>query len=507
MNHFYKYIVLLIFIFFSCHKQENNNGINEDNLEQKIESAYRFAIKDDPSESIPILFYIDENNISFEDLCLLAKVDFLRATKASFLDNEDALILFLNKSLANANNCNDNEFYSYLYNLKAIYYAYIGESKENRKFVELSIEYGEKLENHLFLSDTYYNYARLLTRQKEWLMLHKIANKAIKMQLESGETLNTLKYFYIFLAKANIGLKKYDEAEEVLRNTKKMIVEIPSTKKLDRIKGHIEFFGTYKDLYSAKNQYKEAFRYSNSLDSISGFWVQYNTEEVRDLAEREIVLKENLSKSNKKLIQRQSIIIFTIIAFVIFILVTLYRNKKKSAYLETILLDKEKLYNDLQVSSLETEKRNKEIKNLLEQNEKILLSKTFKISLYKEGLDNLANRFEKLYKDKDKVASSKLFSINNSLREIISDNEIWEDFKIEFEKSRPNFFKNLLLINPNLSVTEQKHCAYLVVDLSAKEVANLINLSPRSVETARYRIKKKLGLTDESLSIFLKNIV
>ncbi len=40
--------------------------------------------------------------------------------------------------------------------------------------------------------------------------------------------------------------------------------------------------------------------------------------------------------------------------------------------------------------------------------------------------------------------------------------------------------------------------------MRTKDVANLINISPRSVETARYRIKKKLGLgKDENLFDYL----
>ena len=48
---------------------------------------------------------------------------------------------------------------------------------------------------------------------------------------------------------------------------------------------------------------------------------------------------------------------------------------------------------------------------------------------------------------------------------------------------------------------------FLCSNLKSKEVAQLINVSPRSVETARYRVKKKIGLDkEENLYDFLSNL-
>ena len=56
-------------------------------------------------------------------------------------------------------------------------------------------------------------------------------------------------------------------------------------------------------------------------------------------------------------------------------------------------------------------------------------------------------------------------------------------------------------------MNDLKHCAYIVTNLNVKEVANLIHISPRSVETARYRLKKKLNIgKDVKLTNFLNNI-
>ena len=49
-------------------------------------------------------------------------------------------------------------------------------------------------------------------------------------------------------------------------------------------------------------------------------------------------------------------------------------------------------------------------------------------------------------------------------------------------------------------------CAYLKMDLSSKDMASMMNMSVRSVEMARYRLRQKMGLSRETnLSEFLQN--
>ena len=47
---------------------------------------------------------------------------------------------------------------------------------------------------------------------------------------------------------------------------------------------------------------------------------------------------------------------------------------------------------------------------------------------------------------------------------------------------------------PSLSKTDLRICVYIKLNLSTKEIADLMNISPKSVEMARYRLRKKLGL-------------
>ena len=53
-------------------------------------------------------------------------------------------------------------------------------------------------------------------------------------------------------------------------------------------------------------------------------------------------------------------------------------------------------------------------------------------------------------------------------------------------------------IHPKLTPNDLRLCAYLRLNLSSKEIAPLLNISPKSVEVKRYRLRKKMELPHEA---------
>lgn len=93
-------------------------------------------------------------------------------------------------------------------------------------------------------------------------------------------------------------------------------------------------------------------------------------------------------------------------------------------------------------------------------------------------------------------SSTKIF-INSTIRELKSKTNlnIWNDFKIRFEKVHPNFMHNLLNETGKLTPTEQKLAILLRLNLSSKEIADILSIQVESVKTGRSRLRKKLGIT------------
>ena len=90
--------------------------------------------------------------------------------------------------------------------------------------------------------------------------------------------------------------------------------------------------------------------------------------------------------------------------------------------------------------------------------------------------------------------------------QILADDE-WQYFKLHFEKVHPDFFVTLKEQHPNLSETELRLCAYVRIGMSAKEIAQMLSIQPETVNTSRYRIRKKLKLTSGmSLENYLRGL-
>ena len=180
------------------------------------------------------------------------------------------------------------------------------------------------------------------------------------------------------------------------------------------------------------------------------------------------------------------------IILTIFLISLIRKNRNKNRRIKTLNFELKELIADLKTKNDDLVDKKTEIESLLNLNEQTLFSRVLKISTYNDAIRKITDDIES-----NKDASSYLISVNKKLLSLISEEELWQDFKVQFEKIRPDFFNKLKNIAPNLSVNDLKHCTYIVSNLKSKEVAQLINVSPRSVETTRYRIKKKMGLEKE----------
>ncbi|MCX6225244.1 MAG: triple tyrosine motif-containing protein, partial [Bacteroidia bacterium] len=87
-----------------------------------------------------------------------------------------------------------------------------------------------------------------------------------------------------------------------------------------------------------------------------------------------------------------------------------------------------------------------------------------------------------------------------------ADNE-YEQFEDHFNAVHDNFLKTIKKQFPQLTPKDLRLCAYLRMNLSTKEIAPLLNISPRGVEISRYRLRKKMNLPhDANLIEFMLNL-
>lgn len=154
--------------------------------------------------------------------------------------------------------------------------------------------------------------------------------------------------------------------------------------------------------------------------------------------------------------------------------------------------------NELQLVRLRNEQLQKDIEN---KNRELAIST---MSLVKKN--------ELLNQIKDELKASE--DANRNIRAVVktinrntNEEDTWNLFKEAFENADQEFFKKIKERHPALTPNDLKLCAYLRLNLSSKEIAPLLNISVRSVEVKRYRLRKKMELEhDEGLVEYILGI-
>ncbi len=154
---------------------------------------------------------------------------------------------------------------------------------------------------------------------------------------------------------------------------------------------------------------------------------------------------------------------------------------------QILALEKEKLESELTLKSKDLAASTM---SLIKKNELLSTIKEEIVSLKK----TLGNQYPNKYYDK----------LIRLLDENISSEDDWAIFQTNFDRIHENFFRNLHSKYPELTSNDLRFCAYLRLNLSTKDIAHLMNISPKGVEVGRYRIRKKIGIpSHKSLTEFM----
>jgi len=148
------------------------------------------------------------------------------------------------------------------------------------------------------------------------------------------------------------------------------------------------------------------------------------------------------------------------------------------------------LENELKMTNDANLRLEKEIEHKEKEQKKIALSIIRKNKILedlKSGIDNLKSKPENEIKHSDL----------NSLKVSIIDNLNLDKERKSFDKYikeiNNSFYQNLINKYPDLTENEKKLCSLLRLKLSSKEIASILNITSKSVEVNRYRLRKKMN--------------
>lgn len=194
------------------------------------------------------------------------------------------------------------------------------------------------------------------------------------------------------------------------------------------------------------------------------------------------------------LLSNKMIVVYVIFLWLISLIVhNMYKRyykkqREKLLYKTQRELELKELENQKQLMKFNNDKLRQDIEN---KNRELGIST---MSLIKKN--EFLNAIKKELVDADDARS-----INKVVKVIdknINNTDDWNLFEEAFNNADKDFLKKIKTLHPALTSNDLRLCAYLRLNLSSKEIAPLLNISTRSVEVKRYRLRKKLGLSHES---------
>lgn len=150
---------------------------------------------------------------------------------------------------------------------------------------------------------------------------------------------------------------------------------------------------------------------------------------------------------------------------------------------------------------------NDHLQNLLDVKRKEATGMAGKMSEQKDFLDSIYNMVVQAESSTDREDKDNLLhelKIRLSLRNNLSDEK---DFYSQVESLHQDFSTRLAARFPQLTAQERKLAMLLRLEFSSKYIAMLLNISTRSVEVERHRMRSKMGLErGQNLTEFIKTI-
>jgi phosphate/sulfate permease/DNA-directed RNA polymerase specialized sigma24 family protein len=207
-----------------------------------------------------------------------------------------------------------------------------------------------------------------------------------------------------------------------------------------------------------------------------------------------------------------AVLVLAAIAIVILVFL-IFRQQKLRLKAENELLQQQNNYyqaqkalSNMEVSAIQTENSvlNQKLENRRREYTNIALNITNQkefLQMLSGIIDDIRNADEKEFIDK------KLKELSTLLRQKMSFSDETEEFYSKIEKTDRDFRQKLASRFPDLTEQEKKLAILLRLNLSSKEISSLLGISSKSVEIARYRLRKRLNLKQgENLILFIQNL-
>lgn len=219
-----------------------------------------------------------------------------------------------------------------------------------------------------------------------------------------------------------------------------------------------------------------------------------------------VIASDPISDNALESLQLDFVIPFAILTVVVVLTALIFfimRQQRLRLKAENELLAQQNQYFHAQrtISELEMkaiQSRNELLNNNLDKKRKEFIDMAFNLTEQRLFLEEIITRLEELEQSAGHSSNKNdLRSLIALIRQKMSFSKEKENFYGEVEMIHKDFKTKLETSFPSLTEQEKKLATLIRLNLSNKEIATLLSISPKSVEVSRHRLKRKLGLQSE----------
>jgi tetratricopeptide (TPR) repeat protein len=353
---------------------------------------------------------------------------------------------------------------------------------EATKYAQKALQIAAEIKENVVIIDAQNGLGLIATEQKQYEKGRAYYQKVYELASQAEDWLiltNTLQH----LAESHEAEGRYAQAivyvlqsldlarKHELKAEEKLAYQLLAT--LHNRQGSFELAYQYQQQGFALKDSLFSLQKSQQIAELA---IEYETEK----KEQHIQLLEKDKKLYQNTVYGLSLLVLLIILIAFFMRYR-YKTKQRLEKVQRALKD------------METKVAQERLEEQIAHQERELASNTMHLFQKNEMLNTLQERLNELAPE----VRAQVKPLLQDVRNTIDLDKDWENFQRHFVEVHPQFFAKLLENFPALSQTELKLLAYIRMKLSNKEVASLMNITAKSVEMSRYRLKKKFNLGAE----------
>ncbi len=344
--------------------------------------------------------------------------------------------------------------------------------------------------NSFHLTYSLTNYGNVLRRQARYDEALAAIDSSLRisesLDIPVGLTINRLNKSHVLL-----DMNRFAEAAQLLQ-----LIEPVADQYTDQI--HTEFYRLSALAYARLGDKSRAYDYlnqhitlRNELQALESERMLMAWEERYWQTKNKAILAEKEHQLETALFRQRIIVIFSMVMLLLTVAVGViyYLNRQRQVI-------SQKLWHE----------ESENLRLELELKEREIAGKAIHLQSIGGFVEDISTKLSML---KDKLGNENAEELSKIIRDFDQGipEELWDDFRLRFEKMNETFNQKLLNLAPDLTPVEIKIASFLRLNLSSKEISKLTNRSAGTISNTRSSLRKKLKLEeDDNLVAFLLSL-